>query len=363
MFEISRYILALIVANTHLSPISLGWTGWQAVFGFYTLSGYLMTRVLHERYGFAWSGIAAFFANRVLRLWPAYLVVVFVTWALLCVHPLQNFFFSLTWPHTFLERVTLITILGQVSFDFRYLIPLSRLAPTSWSLSIEVFCYCLLALYFAKTPKRLVALALLGMVGIASSTGYCWAGNVAGYGSYCFQNRYGVIQAGFIPFAAGGLVYFHRAAMWSSLVRWWPWLIAILVGAETAVALSLFVAVTIGPFLGAVLMLMLIVWDGGDKRATRTGDFFGRASYHLFIAHMSIAAVLVVVFKVTPNSVSVFLMSVGLALALSAVLVPLELRLNRLRNRVSRWGRRADQTVAPSEGEAVPALGRIHPVG
>jgi peptidoglycan/LPS O-acetylase OafA/YrhL len=56
MFEIMRYLLALIVADTHLWPVGWGWSGWQAVFGFYTLSSYLMTRVLHERYGFAWSG-------------------------------------------------------------------------------------------------------------------------------------------------------------------------------------------------------------------------------------------------------------------------------------------------------------------
>jgi peptidoglycan/LPS O-acetylase OafA/YrhL len=45
-----------------------------AVFAFYTLSGYLMTRVLNERYGFTAAGTAAFALNRVLRLWPVYLV-------------------------------------------------------------------------------------------------------------------------------------------------------------------------------------------------------------------------------------------------------------------------------------------------
>src|SRR6202035_4460687 len=134
MFEITRYILALLVADTHLWPVGWGWLGAQAVFGFYTLSGYLMTRVLHERYGFEWSGTAAFLSNRVLRLWPAYLVVVAGTGLVLCFYPLGNFFFSLTVPHTLLEYATTITIIGQVGFDFTYTLPISKLAPTSWSL-------------------------------------------------------------------------------------------------------------------------------------------------------------------------------------------------------------------------------------
>jgi peptidoglycan/LPS O-acetylase OafA/YrhL len=46
MIEISRYILAAMVAQTHLWPLGVAWTGTIAVFAFYTLSGYLITRVL-----------------------------------------------------------------------------------------------------------------------------------------------------------------------------------------------------------------------------------------------------------------------------------------------------------------------------
>ena len=350
MFEIMRYLLALIVADTHLWPVGWGWSGWQAVFGFYTLSGYLMTRVLHERYGFAWSGTVAFLANRMLRLWPAYLTVIAATGLVLCFYPLGNFFFSLTAPRSFWGALTLVALLGQVSVDFVYLIPLPRLAPTSWSLSIEVVCYCLLAVYFAQTPKRLIALAVLGAIGIALSTGYCAAVPSPYYGPYCFQNRYGVIQAGFIPFAVGGLAYFHRPLLRAWLASWWKWGLAALLGAEMLVALSIFVSMTLGPFLGVVAMLALIVWDGGDKRPSPAVDFIGRASYHLFIAHMSIAAILVVCFGMTANAFPVFAVSVALAMALSGVLVPLEWRLNHMRGRISRWGRRPGGT----SGEVAP---------
>ncbi len=364
MFEVTRYFLALIVADTHLWPVGFGLSGWQAVFGFYTLSGYLMTRVLHERYGFQWSGTAAFLANRVLRLWPAYLVVVAITGLVLCFYPLSDFFFSLTVPRTLLEKVTTITILGQVGFDFAYTVPISKLAPTSWSLSIELFSYCLLALYFAKKPKRLIALAALGAVGITLATGYCVAVPSPYHGLYCGQNRYGVLQAGFIPFAAGGLAYFYREAMQPWLTAWWKWGLPVWLGAEVLTALSTFIGLTIGPFFGIVAMLALIVWDGGDKRPSPALDFIGRASYHLFIGHMSIAAILVVVFRITPDTVLVFVLSVAIAMGLSGVLVPLEWRLNRLRGQISHWGRRPSMAIEapPTVTEALRPPREVAPL-
>lgn len=346
MFEIARYLLALIVADTHLWPVGFGWSGWQAVFGFYTLSGYLMTRVLHERYGFGWSGTAAFLANRVLRLWPAYLIVIAGTGLVLCFYPLDSFFFSLTLPSSLWEAVTLVALLGQVSVDFVYLIPLSRLAPTSWSLSIEVFCYCLLGFYFARTPRRLGALAVLGAIGILASSGYCMAVPSPYYGPYCFQNRYGVLQAGFIPFAVGGLAYFYRPVLRPWLIAWWKSALVVLLGVEALVAINTFASMTIGPFVGVVAMLALIVWNGAEKRPSAAVDFIGRASYHLFIAHMSIAAILVVCFGMTPSQFPVFALSLMIALGLSGVLVPLEWRLHEMRGRISRWGRRPDPTLA-----------------
>jgi peptidoglycan/LPS O-acetylase OafA/YrhL len=76
MIDVFHYILAVMVAQTHLWALGAAWTGNIAVFAFYTLSGYLITRVLNERYGFTARGMATFLLNRVLRLWPAYLVII-----------------------------------------------------------------------------------------------------------------------------------------------------------------------------------------------------------------------------------------------------------------------------------------------
>ena len=199
-------------------------------------------------------------------------------------------------------------------------------------------------------------LAVLGIIGILLASGYCVAQPSPYYGPYCFQNRYGVLQAGFIPFATGGFTYFYRSAMRRWLSRYWKWVGAALLGSEALITFSTFASVTIGPFLGVAMMLALVVWRGGDGRPSPAADFIGRASYHLFIAHMSIAAILVVVFAQVVNSFQVFASSVAIALVISGFLVPLEWRLNRLRACVSRWGRQPDLAgAAPGAAPASPA--------
>ena len=106
MIEITRYVLAAVVAQTHLWPQGADWSGQIAVFAFYTLSGYLMTRILHERYGLTVRGTAAFVLNRVLRLWPAYTVIMASVLLALRFLPLQNFFFLIRTPTSAADVVT-----------------------------------------------------------------------------------------------------------------------------------------------------------------------------------------------------------------------------------------------------------------
>lgn len=51
--------MALMVVFQHLGGVRV--LGEHAVFGFYILSGYLMTLTLHASYGYSWRGIAFLF--------------------------------------------------------------------------------------------------------------------------------------------------------------------------------------------------------------------------------------------------------------------------------------------------------------
>ena len=361
MIEISRYILATMVAQTHLWPFGAAWTGNIAVFAFYTLSGYLMTRVLNERYGFSGRGTVAFLLNRVLRLWPAYLTILGLTLIALLFLPLSGFFSLIRMPTTLADIVTNLAILGQVTFDFRQWLPLAKPVVTSWSLSIELFSYVLLALYFARTPVRLWAFATLGAVAMAISTWYCAVGSEpAAYGPYCSQNRYGVLQAGFIPFAMGGLFYFHRDALSVWIKANWRALIVLLISGHAAMFLGDSLTATIGPYLGiGVMFCLLSVWTG--EIASRTQDFFGRASYHLFISHMPIAAILVTGLGLKAESMFVFFATIVVALALSTGLVPMERTINLVRKRISSSITQAEiyRYADPQEGIGQPSVQRV----
>lgn len=365
MIEISRYILAVAVAQTHLWPQGAEWTGQISVFAFYTLSGYLITRVLNTRYGFSWIGTSRFITNRILRLWPAYAAITILVLVALQVFSLANFYPFIRTPRSAVEIATAVTIVGQTTFDFLQRAPWAEPLATSWSLSIEVSCYLLLALYFAESPGRLFALLLLGLVGIAISTAQCASGGqVAAYGPYCFQARYGDVQAGFVPFACGGFYYFQQKAFVFWIGRYRTISIVALAAAGAAMFTGPALSATIGPYLGIPLTWMLLA-TATDARPIMLQDFFGRASYHLFIAHMPTAAVLATGLHLTPAGITIFVASLAVAFCLSAVLVPIERRINTMRQRVSSttvgWhgqGRRDDgkaggrQAQTTNEGRA-----------
>lgn len=346
MIETVRFFLSMIVLEAHIWPLNVPWLAWQSVFAFYTLSGYLMTRVLHERYGFAWSGTAAFAANRFLRLWPAYLVIAAVSYVALRLNLMSPTYGLLRLPTTAIEKITNLTVLGQVTFDYQFMGHLSVLVPNGWSLSIELFCYLLLALYFAMTPARLLWLAAIGVVALTLSTGYCSI-SPGDYGDYCFQNRYGVLQAGFIPFALGGLIFFHGTQL-KPVVDRWIWLIA------AAVLASLFVIYampvlqwTVAPFVGAFGMGALLIYSFGRDFRNPVTEFLGRASYHLFISHWVLAAILIRVGGVRPGSLRLMIYTLALALLLSCVLVPMEHRIERLRRQIAGRAESQSQLAQP----------------
>jgi peptidoglycan/LPS O-acetylase OafA/YrhL len=248
-----------------------------------------------------------------------------------------------------------------VSFDFVQWLPLAKPLVTSWSLSIEICCYLLLAVYFARSPARLWGFACLGVVAMALSTGWCArSANPAAYGPYCFQNRYGVIQAGFVPFAFGGLYYFRRGAIAVWLAQHRRAAVISFLGTLGAMFGSEFFRVTVGPFIGIPVMWTLLSLSlSQDYRLTNLADFFGRASYHLFIAHMPVAAVLFNALHFSPNTFLIYVATVLAALGLSGLLVPVERRINDVRRQIAGAALdRAPVSKAVVTASRVPAVVR-----
>src|SRR5262247_2969718 len=124
MFGTFRLILALMVMDYHVIHPE-GFAGPIAVFGFYCLSGYLMTKIINESYADGIHGFGRYLANRALRIYPAYYVALALSAIALTIWPevaagLTRYY---TWPDNLLPQ---FTIIGLVPFSLRIL-------PPAWS--------------------------------------------------------------------------------------------------------------------------------------------------------------------------------------------------------------------------------------
>src|SRR5688572_16262825 len=82
MFGTFRYVLALLVLFQHTVPRLGGephGAGLYAVFSFFVLSGYVVTKVLHESYGVDGAATCRFLLNRGLRVYPLYWMTLAIT--------------------------------------------------------------------------------------------------------------------------------------------------------------------------------------------------------------------------------------------------------------------------------------------
>lgn len=67
-----RFLLSFLVVASHTWVNMVHGYAAYAVWAFYVLSGYLMTLVLREKYGFSVEGLLRYVHNRVVRIYPSY---------------------------------------------------------------------------------------------------------------------------------------------------------------------------------------------------------------------------------------------------------------------------------------------------
>jgi peptidoglycan/LPS O-acetylase OafA/YrhL len=179
-----RFTLAVSVAVWHLpgAPFRL-LNAAVAVLAFFIISGFYMAMVLTEKY----SAAKPFYAARFLRLYPAYAAVAafMVLWFVLTNSPTP---FTMRLPVTLGEQAALavlnVAVVGQDFYEFsrnafgsgKFLNAQWMLVGQAWSLSSEIFFYCL-APFVVRSATRTVTLlvlalatrwALIGWLGLSS---------------------------------------------------------------------------------------------------------------------------------------------------------------------------------------------------
>lgn len=191
MFGLYRYLLAVVVLISHLGDVGI--IGWLGVHGFFILSGYLMTLILHRNYGYHRAGILGFLINRALRLYPIYWCVLVISCFILMVAGgtgSTTFFSKLTLPNTVGGWAANISLIYPQWFPSRMEAVIS---PPSWTLTVEWLFYILMALGLSRSWKRTSL-----WIGVALS--YSIFTHIAGFG---LEWRYATLAAGALPFAIG----------------------------------------------------------------------------------------------------------------------------------------------------------------
>ena len=195
MLGFLRTSWALMVVVGHLFWV--GDFGRFAVFGFYILSGFLMTTIMHQSYGYSLKGLRKFSINRFLRLFPTYWLVCIIAIVIIFYAPVfeSNKFGGLGMPES------ISAIFGNATLIYPNWIPSRvgpRLSPATWALTVELFYYLLIALGISRTYRTTVIWVVFSL---------CFVLLTYAFGFY-WHSRYFSIPAGSLPFSLGALIFF-----------------------------------------------------------------------------------------------------------------------------------------------------------
>jgi len=198
MFGFYRFFLAITVSLGHL--VGPSWIGVYAVFGFYVLSGYLMTMIMQKTYHYTIFGRIRFGINRFLRLYPLYWIACLISVLLISAfgaEAVYRYHRVITIPET------IGTLFSNITMMFPAWEPITyspRLVPPTWALTIEILNYFLICIGFSQTLKRTLLWFALSLVYLFYTV----------FSGSSWETRFYPIVAGCLPYSMGALIYFAK---------------------------------------------------------------------------------------------------------------------------------------------------------
>jgi peptidoglycan/LPS O-acetylase OafA/YrhL len=287
--------LAVILVILHHLEISLFSGGFIGVDVFFVISGYLITSILFKEAANGGISFSGFYKRRVVRLAPAFFVVVFFTsiaaYALMLPSEIVAYAKSLVSSVFFVANFYMWNEIGGYFVDNAATTPLLHL----WSLSVEeqfyiVWPFFIMVLAFLK--KRVPIFSLILIVTVAGALFSEW-----GVRNYLSASYY-LLPTRFFELSAGGMLAFIPALRGKNRLFFilpWAGLLMICYSAFYYTPSMLFPGFSAAlPVIGTVILIRFLRADSLLGKIFSSGAFvsLGKVSYPAYLWHWPIIAYL-----------------------------------------------------------------------
>ena len=299
-----RFLLAFFVAISHLWASMFGGPAAYAVWGFFVLSGFLMTEILRNKYGFTMDGIQKYAFNRFIRIFPLYYLSLLFGLIIIYILKKNGIAPTVLNPQFYLPEST-ISWFANIT-----LLPLSdiggRPVPVSGALAVEIEAYILIPfMAYSRNAAWLGAIMSL-LVSLK-----------LGINLESFPARYSDLLTGYFSFAVGTLINHYKDELQNiampkvSVFLWllhclmigvintWPWTY----GLYVSVILSAWVVISLHKL---------------DK--SKIDILLGDLSYPVYLLHTTVAAGFLLYFDAS-RSLIFFLITFLITIFVSYVLL------------------------------------------
>lgn len=284
MFGTYRTVLALLVVLLHLGGLPV--IGSYAVFGFYILSGYLMTLIMHKNYGYTKTGFVKYALNRFLRIYPIYwvsciLTIILILW--LGDNAVANYKSAMQIPGD------LKSIIKNVLLIFPSLGG-ERLTPPAWALTVELFYYACIGLGLSKSK-------FITIFWFSASIVYTVTVNLKGMP---WDYKYFIIPAASLPFSTGALIFHYRDKLSDCIDRYFgfsytPYLFFLALLINWKIGLELGTLRGLSFYINYTLCAIILISLSGRSSlpfiSKKFDKLMGDFSYPIYLIHYQVGLV------------------------------------------------------------------------
>ena len=317
MFGVYRFILAVNVVIYHVLDVAS--IGPYAVYSFFVLSGFLMTMIMNESYGYSLDGFKRYALNRFLRLYPVYwcLLLIGICIILLIGNDVSGVFHAkMILPNDFASAIANVTMIYPAFEPVTYPV---RISPATWALSIEIVFYILIGLGLSKSP----VISSLWLI-----LSFSWVAVTVYKSGYLFLEYGNVIQAS-LPFSIGAWIYHYQALVAKliqiirgrTIVFLYSANIVFVVLCQIFIPDKAWFVSMLGTWVNlllSALMTIVLFKFGGHYFSKKVDRFFGDLSYPVYLFHWSsVALVSWVITDDMSKGLLVFLLGLGLTILVS----------------------------------------------